>query len=109
MGKVCGSCGTPAESDDKLFCSFCGKPLGDDLKLIVDLEKMKPARAAGAVEGRAGTNEKDPKSGKAKLDDEDYEVPVRQEKPKGKGGLIAGIVIGVAAVALIVYFVVLKG
>ncbi len=35
--KVCSRCGKHSESE-YVFCGFCGEPLGEDIKLIVELD-----------------------------------------------------------------------
>ena len=35
--KVCSRCGKHSESE-YVFCGFCGEPLGEDMKLIVELD-----------------------------------------------------------------------
>lgn len=91
MSKRCPSCGQ-MNDDSRIFCGVCGGPLDAHLRLIQDLEKQKKAPPKESAASRQ--------------DDDDYDLPpISRRKKKSP---LPWILLGLAAIAAVALWVILK-
>lgn len=100
MSKRCPDCGFINE-DSRIYCASCGELLDSDLRLIKNLERQATApRKAASEEPRYKEESPAPK----KTDDGDYNV--RKVSHEKKSSPAPWIILGVAALAVIVFLIV---
>ena len=101
MSKRCPDCGFVNE-DSKIYCSSCGEPLDDELRLMRGLEKQKKKAAAKET---APAPKPEPAPQKKAADNNEYTLnKLSKEK---KFNPVPLIILGVIVVAVIVAIVVL--
>ena len=92
MSKRCPEC-HHVNDDTRIFCSACGAALDSNIRLIQDLEKQKKAPA-----------KQEPKPQKSEVN---VRSTASEETPEKKGSPLPWIILGLAAVAAVVVWLVL--
>ena len=99
MAKICKNCGQRNEND-RLFCSVCGGPLDNELKLIMDLEEKKKGAAPEPPPEKTKAAPKPAQPQRAQGDD--YIPPVRKA-PEKKSKVWPWVIIALVVIGGAVY------
>lgn len=99
MSKRCPDCGFVNE-DSRIYCGSCGELLDPELRLIKDLENQTSGPKKPAYKAPPSRREPIPPKN---VFDENY-IPPKTVREK-KSSPVPWIILGLAAVAVVLYFV----
>ncbi len=96
MAKKCPDCGY-MNDNEVAFCAECGEPLDPQVRLIMELEGKKAPTSTNSTKAARKTDD----------DDDDYIPRVSHDDEEEKKSPL-GWIIGLIAVAAVVYFLFLR-